>query len=257
MKKCSICKLEKEDVGKNGKCKSCNTEYMRQYRLNNQAKIKKYQQEYDANYYQENKEQILDNKKEYYQDNKEYILEDRVAYYQDNKKDKQKYNKDYYQNNKEHLIKNAKTYAAKNTEWLREYHNEYYKERRVNDINFRIKTNISANINIYLKSNGSSKNNQSTLKYLPYSIDELKEYIENQFEFWMTWNNYGRYDVINWDDNNSNTWSWQLDHIIPHSTFSYTSMEDQSFKECWSLKNLRPLSAKQNFMDGVKRTRHI
>ena len=26
--------------------------------------------------------------------------------------------------------------------------------------------------------------------------------------------------------------------------------------QCWGLENLRPLSAKQNFLDGVRRTRH-
>jgi hypothetical protein len=30
----------------------------------------------------------------------------------------------------------------------------------------------------------------------------------------------------------------------------------QCFKDCWALANLRPLSAKQNLMDGVTRARH-
>jgi hypothetical protein len=72
----------------------------------------------------------------------------------------------------------------------------------------------------------------------------------------MNWNNYGKYDSNSWDDDDSSTWTWQLDHIIPHSTFKYSSMEDEDFKKCWSLDNLRPLSSKQNLIDGINRTRH-
>ena len=80
--------------------------------------------------------------------------------------------------------------------------------------------------------------------------------MQSLFEPWMNWNNYGRYDIKSWDDNNSNTWTWQVDHIIPHSTFKYSSMEDEDFKKCWDLKNLRPYSSKLNFEEGVKRVRH-
>jgi hypothetical protein len=72
----------------------------------------------------------------------------------------------------------------------------------------------------------------------------------------MIWQNYGRYDATKWNDNDPFTWTWQIDHIVPQSTFHYTSMEDQSFRDCWALSNLRPLSAKQNFLDGVSRIRH-
>jgi hypothetical protein len=33
-------------------------------------------------------------------------------------------------------------------------------------------------------------------------------------------------------------------------------MDDEEFKKCWSLDNLRPLSAKQNILDGTSRKRH-
>ena len=65
------------------------------------------------------------------------------------------------------------------------------------------------------------KNNKSILKYLPYSMQELKQHLERLFEPWMSWKNHGRYNAETWDDNNSLTWTWQLDHIIPHSKFIY------------------------------------
>jgi hypothetical protein len=33
-------------------------------------------------------------------------------------------------------------------------------------------------------------------------------------------------------------------------------MDDENFKKCWALENLRPYSAKQNIIDGVTRVRH-
>jgi hypothetical protein len=33
-------------------------------------------------------------------------------------------------------------------------------------------------------------------------------------------------------------------------------MEDENFIKCWKLSNLRPLSAKQNWLDGINKTRH-
>jgi len=76
---------------------------------------------------------------------------------------------------------------------------------------------------------------------------------EKQFESWMSWNNHGIYNKKIWDDNSPLTWAWQIDHIVPHSSFKYTSMEDQAFKDCWALSNLRPYSAKQNIIDGNRR----
>ena len=64
------------------------------------------------------------------------------------------------------------------------------------------------------------------------------------------------YNKNMWNNNDPQTWTWQIDHIIPHSTFKYTSMEDDNFKKCWALENLRPYSSKQNFFDGVQKTRH-
>ena len=65
----------------------------------------------------------------------------------------------------------------------------------------------------------------------------------------MTWDNYGNYNSISWNDNDTSTWTWSLDHIIPQSEFHYSSMQEENFSKCWSLENLRPYSAKQNLLD--------
>jgi len=264
MKICGKCKSPKKEQNfskshfkkSGGWCRECNTNYMREFKSKNLEKMKQYQSNYDAVYYQENKDKILQDKKEYYQENKEEIIEDRKEYYQENKEEKQKYNKLYYQDNKETLICNAKKYYIQNKNSVRIYSNFYNKNKRLTNPNFKIRTTVSANINFHLKSNGSSKNGNSCLNYLQYTISILKEHLENLFEPWMTWENYGRYKSKTWNDNDQSTWTWQIDHIIPQSTFKYTSMEDEEFKKCWALENLRPYSAQQNFLDGVTRIRH-
>jgi len=256
MKKCSICQIEKNDIYKSGKCKLCNTEYIRKFREKNKDKIKKYQQKYDNKYYEENKNAILNDKKVYYEQNKKDILENRKEYYQENKDEKQKYNKIYYQNNRSEIINNVKIYYIINKKSIQKYHNIYNKNKRLTNPNFKIKAAISANINFHLKSNRSCKDGNICLNYLSYTIQELKEHLEKQFEPWMTWDNYGRYNAKTWDDSNLSTWKWQIDHIKPQSTFKYTSMDSEEFKKCWNLTNLRPLSSKQNFLDGVSRIRH-
>ena len=69
-----------------------------------------------------------------------------------------------------------------------------------------------------------------------------RQHIERQFDDNMNCNNYGIY--------------WHIDHIIPQSCLPYTSMEEDNFKKCWALNNLRPLEAKLNIIDGRSRIRH-
>lgn len=72
----------------------------------------------------------------------------------------------------------------------------------------------------------------------------------------MNWNNWGVYSSKTWNDNDQLTWTWNIDHIIPHSTFKYDSMEHPDFHKCWELSNLRPYSAKLNVIDGSNKIRH-
>jgi len=133
------------------------------------------------------------------------------------------------------------------------------KSRRIKlkeNVTFKIRCNISNAIIRALKGNSGSKYGESCAKYLPYSFIELRDHIESLFEEWMSWDNWGVYDISTWNDNDKSTWAWQIDHIIPASDFKYKNMNDFDFLQCWSLINLRPLSAKTNIIDGVKRTRH-
>ncbi len=69
------------------------------------------------------------------------------------------------------------------------------------------------------------------LNGLDFTMGELRTHLENQFDEWMNWNNHGL---------------WHIDHIKPVASFNFTSMEDEEFKECWSLENLQPLKDTEN-----------
>jgi len=148
----------------------------------------------------------------------------------------------YYQLNKSELMVIQKEYEYK------KYHN---------DPAYRLRRIVSAAIAKSLKSKNLFKNKSSFTKHVSYKMQELKKHLESQFESWMSWNNHGKYNSKTWNDNDSSTWTWQIDHIIPHSRFLYVTMKSQCFQDCWALINLRPLNAKQNLMDGVTKNRHI
>lgn len=172
-----------------------------------------------------------------YATHKDKIIAVNSAYYNNNKDKKKEYDKTYYLLNKDKRMAQSLV---------------NHKRRMKEDPAYKIRSIVSVAIGKFIKKAGSSKNNLSILKYLPYTIQELKTHLEKQFEPWMTWGNHGAYRVDIWDDTDSSTWMWQIDHIIPHSTFKYTSMEDQEFKDCWALTNLRPYSAKKNIIDGAR-----
>lgn len=188
--------------------------------------------------------------RKYKEKNRKKLADSQKIYYQEHKDECSEYSKQWYEENKEEVKQRSRNYYKGNKERLKPIKNKWVSNRRVWDINFNLREKVSKRIRENLKKNGGSKNGSSILKYLPYSFQQLKDHLQQQFEPWMTWDNYGVYRLDTWKDNDPTTWTWQIDHIIPHSKFNYTSMEDQAFLDCWALTNLRPYSAKQNVIDG-------
>lgn len=129
---------------------------------------------------------------------------------------------------------------------------ENERKRHKVDISFRLRRCVKASVLAGLKRENKRKNGESISKYLPYTIDELKRYLESKFEPWMSWGNHGVYLVDKWDDNDPSTWTWQIDHIVPQIELPYDSMEHENFKKCWALENLRPLNSKTNILRRYK-----
>ena len=98
-----------------------------------------------------------------------------------------------------------------------------------------MRKSVSNSINKALKSNSSSKNGISCLKYLSYTILELKFHLESLFEPWMNWSNWGIYDKKSWNDKDPSTWKWNIDHIIPQSKLPY-----KSIRRCFQSWNADP-----------------
>lgn len=227
-KTCIKCNQEKEEdqFGKGlNCCKICRNKYLKEYRDKPENKIKR------KEYNKINKEHIKQKHKKYVESHKERLELIYKEYDEAHKEEKAVYNRQYFIKNKDAL--NVKRRIDKK---------KRYKEEPV----FRLRHAVSSSIRKYLKINNSSKNNLSCLKYLGYTIDELKKHLESQFEDWMSWENQGMYNKKDWDENDPSTWKWQIDHITPQSSLPYTSMEDENFKKCWALDNLRPISALEN-----------
>jgi hypothetical protein len=245
MKICIKCGEEKEEnidnfrlVKKTNKyrnfCLVCDKKRNREYYIANKPAIRAR----NKKTYENNKEAVAIYNKNYCIQNKEKLKEQHFNYYQDNKvilKEKQII---YNENNKEQRKSSQKNSS---------------KIRRNSDPAFRLRGIISTRVGKALHAAGSSKKLKSILDFLPYTIPQLKDHLEKLFEPWMNWTNHGIHNKKEYDETNSSTWKWNIDHIIPHSSLLYISMEDKNFQKCWALENLRPLLAKKNIEDGNRR----
>lgn len=110
------------------------------------------------------------------------------------------------------------------------------RRRRAINPSVRISHRVSASINYCVKSRSGGKSWRSTLGY---SVAELLEHLEKQFSRGMSWENVG---------------DWEIDHIIPKSSFKYETVDCEEFRSCWALSNLRPLWKMENRAKKDKRT---
>jgi hypothetical protein len=118
---------------------------------------------------------------------------------------------------------------------IKERRNQQERQRRRDDPVWRLRCSVSRSIHQALKLRDKTKGG-STFDHLPYSREELAEHLEKQFDEHMTWDNHGTY--------------WHIDHIRPHASFKYDSLDHPEFQKCWALENLRPLKASENMSKG-------
>ena len=159
---------------------------------------------------------------------KEANKEGSKKYGQEHKEERKEYNKDYNQENTERIKIRAKKYNQEH----REEYNEWQKERRKDPI-IKLNCNISNAIRNSLKFKGISKAGRHWEDLVGYTVQELKGHIEKLFLPGMTWDNHSMF-------------GWHIDHIKQKCRFNIVEVGDSEFLECWSLKNLRPLWAKDN-----------
>lgn len=80
----------------------------------------------------------------------------------------------------------------------------------------------------------------SSIELLGCSTEELIKHLEGQFEPWMNWGNYGRYDSLKM--------TWNIDHMIPLDYVDISNKEDLA-RIC-NYSNLRPLLCTTNSSKG-------
>ena len=138
-------------------------------------------------------------------------------------------NQEYFQENKQELMIKMKQYKCDNFDQWIKTRREWERNKYQNDPLFRLRKNMGTLMYLSLR---KDKGRKSWEELVGYSTDELKLHLESQFDDKMTWDNYGSY--------------WQIDHIVPIEKFNIISFESEDFKNCWSLRNLRPLFGLEN-----------
>lgn len=128
----------------------------------------------------------------------------------------------------------AVSVTKRSTEEGRKYTSEWFKEKYAGDPGWRVSAHMRTLIHRAL---GKAKAGRSWKTFVDYSLEELMAHLERQFKPGMTWENKG---------------DWHIDHIIPRSSFEYSSPDDPEFKKCWSLSNLQPLWAIDNIRKNAK-----
>jgi hypothetical protein len=176
---------------------------------------------------------------EYREKNKDSINEKNREYSLTHKEEKKITSQIYYINNKNIIDENNKIYRKNNRDKINKAERIRSVSKRKNDPIYKLRKNTSRSVNSALKANEGSKRGNSVVKFLPYTIEELKIYLEIQFETWMNWDNYGVYKE-------GGERKWHIDHIIPQSLLPYDSMDHHNFQKSWVLSNLRPLEAAEN-----------
>jgi hypothetical protein len=170
----------------------------------------------------------------YRENNKEKRKETLKKFYVNNKEKELLRFKKYREENPEKRKETCKKYNQNNREKYNEYARLWKKNARINNLYYKLISNLRARTKCYL--HYKTINPNSTIKdVIGCTPQFLKEHLENQFKDGMSWDNYGFY-------------GWHIDHIIPLSS---AKNEEELYKLC-HYTNLQPLWSKDNLSKGSK-----
>lgn len=111
---------------------------------------------------------------------------------------------------------------------IRDEINRRRRERYATNPSFRLRIVLAQRINGVFRGNGNKAESTECLTGIPFK--RFQEWIEYQLKDDMTWDNYGD--------------EWEIDHVIPISSFDLTDLDQQ--KECFNWKNQAPLYITEN-----------
>jgi len=223
-------------------------EYNKEYYIKNKEKILKYDKEYRT----KNRNKILKYKKQYREENKDLICQRGKQYREENKDKIREGRKRYYKKNKEYMLNKNKKWHIENKEYRKQYRkenrtkikkylNQWRNNRDIFDLKYVLNRRIRSSIRKSLKKNKGGKHWEDLV---PYNFTQLKNYLQKTLPKNYTWQDYLEGKL-------------QIDHIIPIRTFEFKTPEDEEFRECWSLYNLRLLPTEENRIKKDKITNPI
>lgn len=154
-----------------------------------------------------------------------------------------KQRKKWLKNNRKRVNLSKKKYREKNKQKIKEKRRIYLskptvikninlrnRKRRKQNIQYKLRTNLSKRIHNALKGNNKSI---FTMILLGCSIENFKKHLESQFIDNMSWENYGLGEN-----------KWNIDHVLPCELFDLTNEKQQL--ACFNYKNTKPMWSSQN-----------
>ena len=183
-------------------------------------------------HYHANKSDILGKQEIYRNNHKEEIAARDKKYAENHKEQIQIYRAEYYHQHRDEAISKANEYYANNREECIKKAVARKRERLAEDPIFRLECNLRSRVKNAIKSDAGEKAT-GTIELLGCTIQDVRIFLEAEFEPGMSWDNYGE---------------WHVDHMKACAKFNLEDPEEQ--KKCFHWTNLQPLWAIDNLKKG-------
>jgi hypothetical protein len=149
--------------------------------------------------------------------------------------------KELYEHNRQNpaWVESQKRRGRDNFQKCKEQIYAYRKQRRATDPQYR----ISSNLRTYIYQRVGKKNTTGQSRFrqiVGCSIAEFCQWLENHFEPWMGFHNYG-----------TGPNCWEIDHTEPCDSFDLTDPEQ--VKVCFHFSNMKPMRSTDNRSKSNKR----
>ena len=156
--------------------------------------------------------------------------EDKPNYFKEWHKNNPESNAQWYETHREERKKEIEEWKKKNPEMQRIYSLRWHHKRT--DLKYKINGRVSSSMSKSLKGKNNGRYWEGVVGY--NKID-LKKHLIKTIPKEYVWNDYLGGKL-------------QIDHIIPKRAFIFDSVKDKEFKQCWSLRNLRLLTKRDNMI---------
>ncbi|HHT9139154.1 MAG TPA: hypothetical protein ACFYEK_18165 [Candidatus Wunengus sp. YC60] len=254
LKKCVLCeelkpynlfnKLKCSNDGHNYYCRDCSRIKLKEYYVNNPETAAKRASDWKRN----NRDKENEYKRCYYSKYPEIVkaqnqkhtnkhldkIKIRQKNYRANHIDEAKaYLAKWYIDHSDEVKKKTKQWARDNPDKVR-ISNRKKNQKKTSNPMGKLNRNMSFRIWTCLKKFKASKSWKSIVDF---TVWELMDHLEHQFDTGMNWDNYG---------------TWHVDHKIPLAAFRFKLPTDDEFQKAWALENLQPMWGIENIKKGKK-----